>query len=273
MPEFALPEQNPISEPQIAAFFDLDNTLIRGASIYHLARGLYAKGVLGPSDLVSYLVTQAKFQATGKENKSDFAKVAANTLSFVQDRSAAELSALIDEIVEDVLADKMWPGTIELAERHLAAEHEVWLVSATPIELARAIANRLGLTGAIATESEIVDGNYTGKLSGSPLHGPAKARAVSELAKVRNLDLKNSYAYSDSANDIPMLSLVGQVSVVNPDAQLRNFALVNQWSIFDFKKDHVKEKYRKPVATTALAVIGAGAGIAIAAISRSRKKL
>lgn len=245
---------------------------MRGASIYHLARGLYRKGILGPSDLATYAITQAKFLASGKENKADFSKVANQTLTFVQDRTATELLELIEEIFDEVLTDKLWPGTVELVNNHLAAGHQVWLISATPIEVAQVIADRLGLTGALATTSEIVNGKYTGNLTSAPVHGPAKAAAVSDLAQTENLDLKLSYAYSDSYNDIPMLSLVGNVTVVNPDSQLRDFARVNGWPVFDFRKEHIQKRYQGPLAKSAMVLIGAGAGIALAAIARSRRK-
>ena len=267
-----LPEQNPNSLPQIAAFFDLDNTLMRGASIYHLALGLYRKGILGPSDLATYAITQAKFLASGSENKADFAKVANQTLSFVQNRTATELMELIEEIFEEVVSEKLWPGTMELVNEHLAVGHQVWLISATPVEVAQVIANRLGLTGALATTSEIVDGKYTGNLLSAPVHGPAKAAAVRNLAMAENIDLKSSYAYSDSANDLPLLSLVGNVRVVNPDSQLRDFAKVNDWPTFDFRREHIRRRYQEPLAKSAMVLIGAGAGIALAAIARSRRK-
>ena len=84
-------------------------------------------------------------------------------------------------------------------------------MSATRIEVAQVIADRLGLTGAIGTRSEIKDGVYTGRLLGSPVHGQAKVRRRQALADVEGLDLTRCSAYSDSANDIPMLSLVGNL--------------------------------------------------------------
>ena len=116
------------------------------------------------------------------------------------------------------MADKIWPGTRALAQTHLDAGQRVWLVTATPVELADVIARRLGLTGALGTVAEHVDGVYTGQLVGEPLHGQAKAEAVRALAEREGLDLRAASAYSDSANDIPMLSLVGHPCAINPDS-------------------------------------------------------
>ena len=97
------------------------------------------------------------------------------------------------------------------------------------METATIIARRLGLTGALGTVAESVGGVYTGKLVGEPLHGPAKAEAVRALAAAEGLDLSHCAAYSDSANDIPMLSLVGHPYAINPDSRLRKHAREQGW--------------------------------------------
>src|SRR5205823_12590980 len=125
------------------------------------------------------------------------------------------------EIYDELMAERIWSGTRALAQQHLDAGQRVWLVTATPVELANLIARRLGLTGALGTVAESVDGVYTGRLIGEPLHGPAKAEAIRALAAREGLDLDRCSAYSDSANDLPMLSTVGHPTAVNPDADLR----------------------------------------------------
>jgi HAD superfamily hydrolase (TIGR01490 family) len=266
------PDHAPNSEQKIAAFFDVDNTIMRGASIYHLARGLFARGILTPKDLANYAITQGKFLISGRENLTDMAKVTENALAFVRGRSVEELTALAEEIYDDIMADKVWPGTVQLAHSHRAAGHQVWLVSAAPIELAHVIAIKLGLTGAVATVSEIIDGHYSGNLKNQPMHGPQKAQAVIDLAKEHNIDLQNSFAYSDSNNDIPLLTSVGHPTAVNPDAQLRQYAQAHAWPIHDFRREHFVKRYAVPAGTTAVALIGAGAGMALAAMRRSRSK-
>ena len=133
------------------------------------------------------------------------------------------------------MAHRIWPGTRALAQLHLDQGQRVWLVTAAPIEIAQIIARRLGLTGAMGTVSEHVDGIYTGKLVGDLLHGPAKAEAVKALAIREHLDLERCSAYSDSFNDLPMLNLVGDPCAINPDSRLRDHAKEQGWRIRDYR--------------------------------------
>ena len=147
-----------------------------------------------------------------------------NALAFVAGRPVAEIVQASEEIYDELMADRIWAGTRALAQQHLDAGQRVWLVTATPVELASIIAHRLGLTGALGTVAEVVDGKYTGRLVGELMHGPAKAEAVLALAEREGLDLPRCTAYSDSANDLPMLSLTGTAVAVNPDTELRAIA-------------------------------------------------
>ena len=259
-----------IEPKNIGAFFDIDNTIMRGASIYHLARGLFARKILSATDLANFAIAQGKFLTYGSENLSDMARITENALSFVTGRSVAQVSALSEEIFDEIMADKIWPGTVQLAHTHRAAGHQVWLVSAAPIELANIIATKLGLSGAIATVSEIENGLYTGKLKSPPMHGEQKALAVSQLAQKNGINLEHSFAYSDSSNDIPLLSSVGNPTAINPDSTLRNHATANNWPVHDFRRQRLVKRYGIPAGATAIALVGAGAGLAIAATRRSR---
>jgi HAD superfamily hydrolase (TIGR01490 family) len=261
----------PLIESQnIGAFFDIDNTIMRGASIFHLARGLFARKFLSATDLANFAIAQGKFLTYGSENLADMARITENALSFVTGRSVEQVTALSEEIFDEIMADKIWPGTVQLAQIHLAAGHQVWLVSAAPIELANIIATKLGLSGAIATVSEIENGKYTGKLKNPPMHGEQKALAVSQLAEEKGINLDHSFAYSDSSNDIPLLSSVGNPTAINPDSTLRNHANSHNWPIHDFRRQRLVKRYGIPVGATAIALVGAGAGLAIAATRRSR---
>jgi HAD superfamily hydrolase (TIGR01490 family) len=256
---------------RIAAFFDIDNTIMRGTSIYHLARGLFSRKILSASDLTNFALVQGRFLMAGtSESIADLAKITESALSFVTGRTTDELASLCEEIYDEIMADKVWPGTVELAHTHRATGHQVWLVSAAPIELANIIAIKLGLTGAVATVSEIVDGVYTGKLQSVPMHGTAKADALHKLAKEHDIDLAASFAYSDSSNDIPLLTVVGHPTAVNPDTALRQYAEKHNWPIYDFRRQRLIKNYAIPASATALALLGAGAGMAMAASRRSR---
>ncbi|WP_425464613.1 HAD family hydrolase [Nocardia yunnanensis] len=250
-----------------AAFFDVDNTMVQGASIVHFARGLAARKYFKTSDLVDMAWKQVKFRVTGKENHSDMASGKEKALSFIAGRPTAELAALGEEIYDEIIADKIWPGTRALAQMHLDAGQQVWLVTATPVELAQVIAKRLGLTGALGTVAESEDGVFTGRLVGDILHGLGKAHAVRTLAIREGLNLKRCTAYSDSHNDVPMLSLVGTAVAINPDADLREVAKNRGWEIRDFRTGRKAAKVGVP---TALA-LGAAGGAAAAVLSRKRE--
>jgi HAD superfamily hydrolase (TIGR01490 family) len=249
-----------------AAFFDVDNTMVQGASIVHFARGLAARKYFRSADLVDIAWKQVKFRITGKENSTDMATGKEKALEFIAGRSTAELAALGEEIYDEIIADKIWPGTRALAQMHLDAGQQVWLVTATPVELAQVIAKRLGLTGALGTVAESVDGQFTGRLVGDILHGLGKAHAVRALAIREGLNLKRCTAYSDSHNDVPMLSLTGTAVAINPDSDLREVAKARGWEIRDFRTGRKAAKIGVP---TALA-LGAAGGAVAAAVTRRR---
>lgn len=235
------------------AFFDVDNTMMIGASIFHFARGLAARKYFSTADLAGFAWQQVKFRIAGRETQDGIATSREQALSFVAGRSVAELITLGEEIYDDLMADKIWSGTRALAQMHIDAGQRVWLVTATPVELASIIARRLGLTGALGTVAESVDGVYTGRLVGEMLHGKAKAHAVRALAAREGLDLRRCTAYSDSANDVPMLSVVGTAVAVNPDQALRETARKRGWEIRDFRTG------RKAARIGVPSVLGAGA--------------
>jgi HAD superfamily hydrolase (TIGR01490 family) len=243
-------------DPAAAAFFDVDNTMMMGASIYHFARGLAARNFFTTRDLASFAWTQLKFRVSGSERPEDMSKARDSALAFVAGRKVAEISRHGEDIFDELMADRIWSGTRALAQIHLDAGQRVWLVTATPVELAQIIASRLGLTGALGTVAEIVDGCYTGRLVGEPLHGPAKAEAVRALAEKEGLDLTRCTAYSDSANDVPMLSLVGHPVAVNPDTDLRKVARQRRWEIRDFRTGRKAAKVGAPVALGLAAGVG-----------------
>jgi HAD superfamily hydrolase (TIGR01490 family) len=254
----------PVPDPTAGAFFDVDNTLMRGASIYHFARGLAARKMFGPRDLAEMAWKQVYFRVRGAENPDHIEAAREAALAFVAGHKVTDIVALSEEIYDESMADRIWEGTRELAQRHLEAGQRVWLVTATPVELASIIARRLGLTGALGTVAESVDGVYTGRLVGGLLHGPAKAAAIEALADREGLDLARCAAYSDSANDLPMLRLVGHPAAVNPDAALRAEARANNWPVHDFRSGRKATLVALPAAAGAGAVAGGiAAGLAL----------
>lgn len=249
-----------------AAFFDIDNTIVRGASLFHLARGLAKRKFFTLSDVSAFAWKQAKYRVAGKEDTEDMASAIDAALSFVAGHTVDEVVSLGDEIFDERIQEKLYDQTIALAREHLREGQRVWLVSAAPVELASLIAAKLELTGALGTVSEIEGGVYTGRLAGAPLHGPAKAEAVRALAEREGLDLRQCAAYSDSSNDIPMLSLVGQPTAINPDAKLRRHAKAMGWHVHDYRTGRKAAKIGVPSAL----VVGTAAGVAAGVLSSRR---
>ncbi len=255
----------PEPDPAAAAFFDVDNTMMIGASIFHFAKGLAARDFFSWRDLARFTARQARLRVGG-ENSSDMHTTRESALAFVAGKKVAEIVAMGEEIYDLEMADRIWRGTHALARMHLDAGQRVWLVTATPVELARIIAARLDLTGALGTVAEEEDGLFTGRLVGEVLHGEAKAAAVRGLAAREGLDLAKCSAYSDSINDLPMLKAVGRAVAVNPDTALRAEAKRQGWEIRDFRTGHKAARIGIPAALG----LGAAAGGVAAGIATHR---
>jgi len=221
--------------PLDAAFFDLDNTMVRGASLFYLARGLAARGFFSRRELQGFARRALQYAVRG-ENLGHLDQVRELGLSFVAGHPTSLIRQIGEEVYDEHVEAKVRAGTRAIATAHLAAGVPVWLVTAAPVELADVIARRLGLTGALGTIAEHVDGTYTGKLAGVPLHGQAKADAVRTLAEHLGLDLSRCVAYSDSSNDLPLLSMVGRPVAINPDRALRRHALAHRWPVHEFRQ-------------------------------------
>lgn len=260
----------PRRDPTAAAFFDVDNTVMRGASLFHFAVGLARHKYFSGREIVGFAVKQLKFVMSGSEDVEDMASATEAALSFVEGREVAELERLGEQIFDEQMVDKLIPGTLALAQGHLDAGQQVWLVTATPVELATVIARRLGLTGALGTVAEVRGGVYTGHLDGPPLHGLAKAEAVRAIAAREGLELARCSAYSDSSNDIPMLSIVGNPVAVNPDSTLRAHARENGWTVRDFRRREQVKRWALPAVSGAGGIaVGVAVGYALARLPRA----
>ncbi|MFE4373814.1 HAD family hydrolase [Streptomyces sp. NPDC056835] len=263
-----VPDFPVFGDNRAAAFFDLDNTVMQGAAIFHLGRGLYKRKFFQRRELARFAWQQAWFRVAGVEDPEHMQDARDSALSIVKGHRVSELMSIGEEVYDEYMADRIWPGTRALAQAHLDAGQQVWLVTAAPVETATIIARRLGLTGALGTVAESIDGVYTGKLVGEPLHGPAKAEAVRALAAAEGFDLDRCAAYSDSHNDIPMLSLVGHPYAINPDTKLRKHARRLDWRLRDYRTGRKAAKVGIPAA----AGVGALAGGTAAAVALHRRR-
>ena len=223
------------TSPSRAAFFDVDRTLIPGSSLFLLARGLYERDMFRVRDMARFGWGQMMFRLRG-EQKRGMDRTRESTLEFVAGRSQRELMSWGREIAEDRILPRVYQDIVQVIEGHQERGDLTFLVTAAPIELAEQLARHLDMTGAIATVSEVdSQGYYTGRLAGDIMHGPAKAKAVAEVAAERGLDLGDCAAYSDSMNDLPLLEAVGYPHAVNPEGELRRIAFQRGWPIHELR--------------------------------------
>ena len=251
-----------------AAFFDLDNTLIKGSVLFHAGAGMVRHGLVTRREIVRHAGQHVAFRWRG-EHVGQLAGVRERALMIGAGLQVAEVVALGEQVYDERLAGRIWDGTRRLTEQHLERGDDVWLVTGAPVELAEIVARRLGLSGALGTVSEVEDGAWTGRLVGEILHGPAKATAVRALTEREHLDLEACAAYSDSINDLPLLEMVGHPNVVNPDRQLHRVAVERGWPVHDFRtRRHV---IRIAVPAAVATVVG-GTPLVWPATSRHAKR-
>lgn len=252
-----------------AAFFDLDRTLIPGSSLFLLARGAYERDMFRVRDILRFAWGQMMFRLRGEDPRG-MEKSRTATLDFVTGRSQDELIEMGREIVEERIIPRVYADIVRVIEGHQARGDETFLVTAAPIELAQRIADHLGMTGAIATVSEVDrNGYYTGRLLGDVMHGAAKAKAVAEIAAERGFDLLECSAYSDSINDLPLLESVGDPHAVNPEHELKRVARIRGWRIHELRTRRRALLVGIPAGLGGATLFGAGAALG-AALERRR---
>lgn len=219
-----------------AAFFDLDNTVVRGSSLYPFAGALLRSGRVSPAEVVRFAWLNLRFVATRSESASGRDLVVDRALSLVAGQRVENVMDLCRSVVPALVRDRLNMAVVQEIRRHQRAGSQTWLVTASPRELATSIARELGMTGALGTQAAIAGGVYTGELVGGVLHGARKADAVAALMAVEGLSPGDCSAYSDSINDLPLLALVGSATVVNANSRLRQVARKNGWAIMDAQR-------------------------------------
>jgi HAD superfamily hydrolase (TIGR01490 family) len=221
------------NEKKIAAFFDLDNTIIKGSSFYYFVKGLVSKNVISRRQIARFGWENFRFIKSRQENTGTMANVTKRALHFVQGMSQSFLQHLSEEIVQEFFPQRALKVMQDRVLEHQLMKNETWLITAAPQELAEVIARNLNMSGAKGTEVSVENGVYRAELAGPTLHGPRKAEMIQRLANLHNFDLSRSFAYSDSVNDLPMLVSVGKPVVVNPEKELERIAIKNRWPIIE----------------------------------------
>jgi HAD superfamily hydrolase (TIGR01490 family) len=252
-----------------AAFFDLDRTLIEGSSAFQFGRAAYRAGLLSRRQLITDAWANLRFRLRGSTDQATHA---------LRDRISASLTGTrvrdMQRLGPDVLArilPRIYPQMLALAYEHQDAGRRVYIFTAASQELAEMLAHVLTFDGGVGSQfSEVRDGVFTGQPTGLFIYGADKARAIRRLAEQEGIDLARSYAYSDSASDLPMLRAVGHPVVVNPDKELLAEARENGWQVLRFER-----LGRRLKASGGLigAAIAGGIGSAALATHRRRRTL
>ncbi|MEZ5093268.1 HAD family hydrolase [Nocardioides sp.] len=239
-----------------AAFFDLDKTIIATSSSLAFTKPFKAGGLIGRKAALRAAYAQLVF-LTGGANDDQMERLRRFMSQLVAGWDVATVREVVAETLHHVVEPLVYAEAVTLIEEHHAAGREVIIVSASGSEVVGPIAELLGADHSIATQLEIVEGRYTGVID-RYVYAEEKARAVRELAAERGYDLAESFGYSDSVTDVPMLSEVGHPFAVNPDKELRRVAGERGWPVLVFLRP-VTLRSRVPAKPTlaALAIGGA----------------
>jgi HAD superfamily hydrolase (TIGR01490 family) len=217
-----------------AAFFDLDKTILAKSSSLAFAKPLYDGGLIGRSDVLKSAYAQLVYLTSGADHdQMERMRVYLSQLSMGWD--IEQVRAVVAETLDNIVDPIVYQEAMKLIAEHQAAGRDVIIISSSGTEIVEPIGARLGVDKALGTQMAIEDGKYTGEIL-FYAYGAGKADAMRTLADEEGYDLAQSYAYSDSYTDLPMLEVVGHPFAVNPDEQLRRVARERVWPVLEFAK-------------------------------------
>ncbi len=259
-----------MTQPHAAAFFDLDRTIIGGSSVFVFGWVAYREGLVPTTQLVKDAVNAVAFTFTGaSDDKTEAVKT--RILEAIEGVPVSTLTGLADEIIPRLLDDvrREARGLIDL---HSAAGRDTYIVSASPVEIVARFAEAMEMTGGLGTVAEVDDGVYTGRLARPFCYGEGKAIAIKRLAEEKGYDLTLSYAYTDSAGDLPMLDIVGHPVAVNPDRPLEATAYHRGWPIVEFSRTRKKVVKRTTAAVGAVGLAAVTYGLGLSQGKRQARR-
>jgi HAD superfamily hydrolase (TIGR01490 family) len=251
-----------------AAFFDLDKTLMEGSSALHFGRAAYRAGLVSRRQLASDAWANVRFRLHGSTDQGTD-ELRERILASIAGQRVVDLARMGPDVLTGILP-LIYREVLEEAYGHQDAGRRVFIVTAASQELAEVLASVLVLDGGIGMRSEVRDGVYTGKSAGPFTYREGKAVAIRELAESEGIDLSESYAYSDSESDLPMMRAVGHPVAVNPDRVLERVAREEGWRIMRFDKLGRRLKWATVVSSVLL--LGGGGGYAAARARRPRPR-
>jgi len=250
------------------AFFDLDKTLIEGSSAIHFGRAAYRHGLIKRRQLARDLWANIRFRMRGSTDAGSEA-LRQRILDAIAGTRVRDLERLGHEVLAGVLP-RVYPDVLREAYEHQDAGRRVFIVTAASHEMAELMAHVLVFDGGIGTRSEVRDGVYTGRPEGPFTYREGKAEAMRERAAAEGIDLSESYAYSDSESDLPMLRVVGHPVAVNPDTELERIARAEGWRIMRF--DKLARRMRIAVVAGAIALVGGGGGYLVGELRERQRR-
>jgi HAD superfamily hydrolase (TIGR01490 family) len=243
-----------------AAFFDLDKTVIAKSSTLAFGKPFYKAGFVGRRTLMKLGFAQLFYLLFGAD-EDQLERARDQMLRLTAGWHRTEIEQLVEETLEEVADPLVYAEALFLIDEHQRQGRDVYIVSASPVEIVRPIGRHIGVTNVIATRVKTdAAGFFLPELEVYAM-GPGKVDAIRAVAERDQLDLAGSYAYSDSTTDLPMLESVGHPVVVNPERDLRRIAEERSWPIVEFQRPvSLGSPRRVPIisgATVAAAVAGA----------------
>ncbi len=247
-----------------AAFFDLDKTIIAKSSTLAFGRPFYQSGLINRRSVLRGAYAQFVFALAGAD-EDQMARMRDYLTSMCTGWDVAQVRDIVNETLHEIIDPIVYDEAVELLQEHKSAGRDVVIVSSSGEEVVAPIGAMVGADEVIATRMVELDGRYTGEIE-RYVYGPTKAEAIRELAAARGYDLAESYAYSDSVTDVPMLEAVGHPTAVNPDRGLRRVAAERGWPTVTFTNAvPLRERIsglRPPSRATTLGLTAAGAAAA-----------
>jgi len=220
---------------QAAAFFDLDRTLMAGSSGMHFGKAAYKSGMVTRSQMARWVVDHLRFRLRGSTD-ADTDEVVRQVKDLLDGVPERELKRMVPDLLAGILP-RIYPEMIAEVRFHQDEGRPTFIVSAAGDGIVQLLAIVLDMDGGIGTRYEVdKDGNYTGNLDGGLTYGRGKVEPIRRFAAEHEIDLGESWAYSDSVSDLPMLELVGIPVAVNPDPDLARLAKQKGWRIMRFEK-------------------------------------
>lgn len=217
------------------AIFDLDQTLLSGDSDHAWGEFLVESGLVD-ADTVG--AANDRFFADYQAGRLDIQAYLAFVLEFLAGKTPAELAPLHQRYMDAKVIPMIQPGTPALLDKHRALGHTLMIITATNRFVTEPIANYLGIEHLIACDVEQIDGRYTGRPEGIPSFREGKVTRLNDWLRTHQQTLTDAWFYSDSHNDLPLLSLVDHPIAVNPDARLQAEAEHRGWSIISLREAH-----------------------------------